>query len=141
MKKDAKKKAKRKKPTKPALPDAVISKPNQKKLRIELDAILRRVDRLPVLDSRTPDEIIGYDEHGIPTPGVAPPGSAVSGRKPEGPMENPDLDDWWKKYQRKVPPAVKEFLKYRHREWELGIGADIEGKPKVRRARTRRPAP
>lgn len=35
-------------------------------LRSHLDEILQRVDRLPVLDSRTPDEILGYDEHGLP---------------------------------------------------------------------------
>jgi len=29
-------------------------------------AALRRVDALPVLDPRTPDEILGYDEHGLP---------------------------------------------------------------------------
>jgi antitoxin VapB len=32
----------------------------------QLQDILRRVDRLPILDSRTPDEILGYDEHGLP---------------------------------------------------------------------------
>jgi len=32
----------------------------------QLEEILRRVDRLPVLDSRTPDEILGYDENGLP---------------------------------------------------------------------------
>jgi antitoxin VapB len=35
-------------------------------LKGQLDDILRRVDQLPVLDSRTPDEILGYDEHGLP---------------------------------------------------------------------------
>jgi antitoxin VapB len=29
-------------------------------------AALRRVDALPVLDARTPEEILGYDEHGLP---------------------------------------------------------------------------
>ena len=29
-------------------------------------AALRRVDALPVLDGRSPDEILGYDEHGLP---------------------------------------------------------------------------
>ena len=29
-------------------------------------AILRRVDALPVRDARSTDEIIGYDEHGLP---------------------------------------------------------------------------
>ena len=32
----------------------------------QLEEILRRVDQLPILDSRTTDEILGYDEHGLP---------------------------------------------------------------------------
>jgi len=32
----------------------------------QLEDILRRVDRLPVLDSRPADEILDYDEHGLP---------------------------------------------------------------------------
>jgi len=32
----------------------------------QLEDILRRVDQLPTLDSRTADEILGYDEHGLP---------------------------------------------------------------------------
>ncbi|WLB24506.1 type II toxin-antitoxin system VapB family antitoxin [Bradyrhizobium japonicum] len=32
----------------------------------DLEAIQRRWNALPVLDNRTPDEIIGYDENGIP---------------------------------------------------------------------------
>ncbi len=32
----------------------------------QLEEILDRVDQLPVLDSRPPDEIMGYDEHGLP---------------------------------------------------------------------------
>jgi antitoxin VapB len=35
-------------------------------LVMQLDDILRRVDAMPDLDSRTPDEIIGYDEDGLP---------------------------------------------------------------------------
>jgi antitoxin VapB len=33
----------------------------------DLEAIQRRWNALPVLDNRTPDEIVGYDEHGIPS--------------------------------------------------------------------------
>lgn len=29
-------------------------------------AALRRIDALPVLDARPADEILGYDEHGLP---------------------------------------------------------------------------
>ncbi|HEY3974032.1 MAG TPA: type II toxin-antitoxin system VapB family antitoxin [Candidatus Sulfotelmatobacter sp.] len=32
----------------------------------QLEEILHRVDRLPILDSRRADEILGYDEHGLP---------------------------------------------------------------------------
>ena len=32
----------------------------------ELEAIRKRCASLPVLDSRSSDEIVGYDEHGLP---------------------------------------------------------------------------
>ena len=32
-----------------------------------VDAALRRLHAMPVLDDRTPDEIIGYDENGLPS--------------------------------------------------------------------------
>jgi hypothetical protein len=32
----------------------------------ELDEIALHCSRLPVRDSRTPEEILGYDEHGLP---------------------------------------------------------------------------
>jgi antitoxin VapB len=35
-------------------------------LQEDIRRIQERVARLPVLDDRTPDEIIGYDEHGLP---------------------------------------------------------------------------
>lgn len=35
-------------------------------LSSQLEEILQRVDRLPVLDPRSPDEILGYDENGLP---------------------------------------------------------------------------
>lgn len=38
----------------------------QRSLADELDAIGRQCAALPVLDPRTPDEILGYDENGIP---------------------------------------------------------------------------
>jgi len=36
-----------------------------RRLADELDAIAQRCARLPVLDARSADEIIGYDEHGL----------------------------------------------------------------------------
>jgi len=38
----------------------------RRRLADELDEIAARCARLPVLDSRPPDEILGYDEHGLP---------------------------------------------------------------------------
>lgn len=39
---------------------------SQDRLLGELRAIRQRIARLPELDSRSDEEIIGYDEHGIP---------------------------------------------------------------------------
>ncbi len=36
-------------------------------LREDVRRIQERVAKLPVLDDRSPDEIVGYDEHGLPT--------------------------------------------------------------------------
>jgi antitoxin VapB len=35
-------------------------------LTSQLEDLLRRVDAMPTLDLRTEDEILGYDEHGMP---------------------------------------------------------------------------
>lgn len=32
----------------------------------DMEAMRRRLSALPVLDGRTPDEIVGYDENGVP---------------------------------------------------------------------------
>jgi len=39
---------------------------HQRSLADELDTIGKQCARLPVLDPRTPEEILGYDEHGLP---------------------------------------------------------------------------
>jgi len=36
-------------------------------LAAQIDDIIQRVDAMPDLDPRTPDEIIGYDENGLPS--------------------------------------------------------------------------
>jgi antitoxin VapB len=33
----------------------------------QIEDLLRRVDALPTLDPRSPDEILGYDDHGMPS--------------------------------------------------------------------------
>lgn len=35
--------------------------------RARIEKLLSEFDALPVLDDRSPDEIIGYDENGLPT--------------------------------------------------------------------------
>lgn len=35
-------------------------------LNIQIEDLLRRVDSLPTIDSRPEDEILGYDQHGLP---------------------------------------------------------------------------
>ncbi|MEP0547449.1 MAG: type II toxin-antitoxin system VapB family antitoxin [Rhodothermales bacterium] len=35
--------------------------------RAEIERIVAELAQAPILDDRTPDEIIGYDEHGLPT--------------------------------------------------------------------------
>ncbi|MCU1271995.1 MAG: Rv0623 family protein transcription factor [Acidobacteriaceae bacterium] len=32
----------------------------------QIEDILQRVDAMPTQDNRSPDEILGYDEHGLP---------------------------------------------------------------------------
>jgi antitoxin VapB len=39
---------------------------SRRRLADELDDIARHCARLPVLDSRAPEVILGYDEHGLP---------------------------------------------------------------------------
>jgi antitoxin VapB len=43
-----------------------VRRPRGAKLSDELLAIGRRCAALPVKDARTPDEILGYDRHGLP---------------------------------------------------------------------------
>jgi antitoxin VapB len=35
-------------------------------LASQIEEILQRVDQLPIVDIRSPDEIVGYDEDGLP---------------------------------------------------------------------------
>ena len=45
----------------------VTVKKDDPKMMENIYALLERVDALPRLDKRTADEIIGYDENGLPT--------------------------------------------------------------------------
>ena len=46
--------------------DRLRAKRRGRLLAVQLEDLLRRVDALPTLDSRAEDDILGYDEHGIP---------------------------------------------------------------------------
>lgn len=54
-----------------ALRDRLVREAGHKGDREQLRAEIRRIQdefqRLPILDDRTPEEIIGYDEHGLPS--------------------------------------------------------------------------
>ena len=45
---------------------ARLRRPRGRPLREELLKIGGRCSRLPIQDHRPPDEVIGYDEHGLP---------------------------------------------------------------------------
>jgi antitoxin VapB len=46
--------------------DRLKTKRRTQILTSQLEDLLRRVDAMPILDSRSADEILGYDEHGMP---------------------------------------------------------------------------
>jgi hypothetical protein len=115
-------------------------KTKEKELPAELDAILRRVDRLPDMDSRTLDEIIGYDKDGLPRMNTTPSSTDASAHDAGDATEDPDIENWRKAFGREISPVVKGFLEHRHREWELAMEADLDRRSKTRRLRTRGPA-
>jgi antitoxin VapB len=43
------------------------AKVSPEQLRDRLRAIRKKSSTLPVLDDRSPDELIGYDDHGLPS--------------------------------------------------------------------------
>src|SRR5208337_3681630 len=92
--------------------------------------ILNRADQLPVLDSGSPDEIVGYDENGIPA-SLTPSTSVAPDSHATDPAKDPDMEDWGKSSGHKIPATVKEFLEYRHREWEWGMEADLKTRQEV----------
>jgi antitoxin VapB len=44
----------------------VLRQRPRRKLADDLEEIAERCARLPILDRRSPDQILGYDEHGLP---------------------------------------------------------------------------
>jgi antitoxin VapB len=50
-----------------ALEDQLNAAKNPKPIdRKKIDALLQKMRALPVMDTRSPDEILGYDEFGLP---------------------------------------------------------------------------
>jgi hypothetical protein len=48
------------------------------------------------------------------------------------------MKEWRETFGHEIPIAVKEFLEYRHREWELGIEADLKAYQEKRAEQTRK---
>jgi hypothetical protein len=46
---------------------AFLESDGEPSLRAVIDAIADHCSSLPVIDDRSPDEILGYDEHGLPS--------------------------------------------------------------------------
>ena len=46
---------------------ARVPKRSSRRQRVEIDAIFDRLARMPVLDNRPAEEIIGFDQHGVPS--------------------------------------------------------------------------
>jgi hypothetical protein len=113
-------------------------KKNRKKLR-ELNKILNRMDRLPVRDIREPDQIIGYDEAGLPT-GSPTSTPAAPTRGEQCSWESFDFAAYKKKVLSDPTSraVIEDFLKHRHREWELEMEPDLVRRAKARRGRARR---
>jgi Uncharacterized protein conserved in bacteria len=44
--------------------DDTVKLADRERRKAEIMAILARIDKLPIIDNRTPDEIIGYNEYG-----------------------------------------------------------------------------
>ncbi|MDQ3728163.1 MAG: type II toxin-antitoxin system VapB family antitoxin [Actinomycetota bacterium] len=47
--------------------ERVRGRASKRSIADEVNEIVERFAALPVIDDRSPDEIIGYDEHGLPT--------------------------------------------------------------------------
>ncbi len=48
------------------IPPAPSRKVPSAEIRSATDDVVARLRALPILDPRTPDEILGYDDHGLP---------------------------------------------------------------------------
>ena len=46
--------------------EARLELERRRQSRVQLHDIVERFQQLPELDQRSPDDIIGYDEHGLP---------------------------------------------------------------------------
>jgi hypothetical protein len=82
---------------------------------IKVNDVLERVDSLPILDLRSADEIVGYDEHGLPAQRevrAAPTDSAGENGFDFEAYRKAVLND------PKAREVIEFFLKYRHRERE-----------------------
>lgn len=71
--------------------------------------------------------------------GREPLTSAASPQGATDSAEDSEMEEWRKTFGHDIPAAVKEFLEYRHQEWELGMEADLKARQEARSERTRKP--
>src|ERR1700741_720217 len=90
-------------------------KKRSQRRRIKVNDVLSRVDALPILDPRSPDELVGYDEHGLPAQrevrAVPTDSAGAHGFGFEGDGAKVLSDP-------KARDLIGSFLTYRHRDWE-----------------------
>ena len=91
---------------------------NQPQAEDTVDEILRRVDALPVIDNRSPDEIVGYDANGLPASDTARTESVSPTQEQAG--NEFDFEAYRQEIlsDPKAKHIIETFLKYRHRERE-----------------------
>src|ERR1700686_3496498 len=90
-------------------------KKRNERRRIKVNDVLERVDALPILDPRSADEVVGYDEHGLPAQ------REVRAVPTDSAGENGFDFEAYRKEVLSDPKArevVGFFLKHRHRDWE-----------------------
>lgn len=93
---------------------------NRQQQEMKVDDILRRVDSLPVLDSRPADEILGYDRNGLLAQDESCTAFVPSVSDDVLPQNTIDFEA----YREEVlsdpgaREAIEVFLKHRHRERE-----------------------
>jgi hypothetical protein len=109
----------------------------QKQARTKRDSAPGR--QTPILDHRNPDQIIGYDESGLRSSDPKPKPTDIA-RGEAGAWEPFDFADRKKKvlHNPASRALIEDFLKNRHRAWELEMEADLKARQEAKAGRTQK---